>query len=455
MIDRLECRLLCAGAMSAELRGGILTLVGDDSANQITITRASDDRAAYRLLPRSGTTINGSTLPQIFRDATKGLVLELGAGDDHAELLGTYVRGSLVLDAGAGDDALVMRSVRVTGGLRYDGGEGRDDILLRNTTVQGDTDLDGAAGKDRFYLSQVRVGGRLNVADARGGSIITFSVLAVSGESTVATGASIDHLTIHHATFDSDVTITTSRGDDEIRVRGTIFQATNRIDPGSGENRLDREVILEWDFDDGSQGWETGFADYDPVIFPEQDLALEAGIVPAPDFTGFDGNVLRFSGNNFTDDLIMFMTRRLSAADGLGGGQAYRVEFTVGYLSDRPSDSFGQIEYLKVGAVPQRIQRSINPQTGQYDLNLDRGNQASEGVDASVVGQIQNGLADQFVWRAVKRRHVHKSAPTADAQGRLFLFVAAESAFESITVVYFTSVKVKLTPLTTALPRTE
>src|SRR5262245_36079749 len=136
VIDSLETRLLFAGAVSAETRDGVLTLLGDDSANQIQITRDNNDRSTYRVTPLDSTTINGSAQPVVSSDAANGLSIMLGGGDDQVDLLGTYVRGSLIIDAGAGEDRLLLRSVRVTGNFTYNGADEADSLVIRNSVIQ-------------------------------------------------------------------------------------------------------------------------------------------------------------------------------------------------------------------------------------------------------------------------------------------------------------------------------
>jgi hypothetical protein len=454
MIERLEPRQLLAGNVTTETLDGALIVTGDDSANRISITRDNNDRSTLRVIPLEGTTLNGSPDPVVF-SSTKGLSIDLTGGDDQVDLLGAYVRGSLIVNTGAGIDRLIVRSVRVTGNFTYDGGDQADSLLIRKSILQRDTKLSGDRGKDRTYLSQVRFARRLEVTDKRGGSIVTLSAIEVASAAQIATGGSIDHMTIHDSVFASDAVVTTSAGDDHLRIRGTLFHGASKIDAGSGSNHIDREIITRWNFNDGIGGWETGFADYDPTVHSDQELGLEAGIETAPSFTNHDGRVLKLSGNNFTDDLISYLTRRLDVDDGVVPRQRYRVGFTIAYLSDRPTDAFGQQEYLKAGAVGHSISRFIGPQGGQYDLNIDRGNQSVGGADASLVGPITNGLEGQFEWQGVEVRHVHTGSPQANANGELYLFVATESTFEVITTVYYVSIQVRLTPITTALPRTE
>ena len=90
-----------------------------------------------------------------------------------------------------------------------------------------------------------------------------------------------------------------------------------------------------FDFEDGMQGWKTGFADlpadHDPSIYE-----LESGHGPMP--SGLGGNGIRIRGHNRSDDLFMYLTRRV---EGLAPGQYYDVDCTVEFATNARAGSVG------------------------------------------------------------------------------------------------------------------
>src|SRR5262245_28261634 len=110
IVESLELRRLLTGNIQADVAQGVLRVIGDAQNNHLTITREDGDRTTYRLNIPSGsaTTINGSTDALVIRDATAGLSIDLGGGDDELILSGVYVDGRLSIAAGAGFDNVVL-----------------------------------------------------------------------------------------------------------------------------------------------------------------------------------------------------------------------------------------------------------------------------------------------------------------------------------------------------------
>jgi len=93
-------------------------------------------------------------------------------------------------------------------------------------------------------------------------------------------------------------------------------------------------IRLEFDFRDGAQGWEAGFAEYAPEM--EDMMQLEAGIRSLPSELEIEGTSYYLEGMNHSDDLFMFLKRRLGTDDGVVAGQEYRIKFTIVFASNAP-----------------------------------------------------------------------------------------------------------------------
>src|SRR4030042_681907 len=167
-------------------------------------------------------------------------------------------------------------------------------------------------------------------------------------------------------------------------------------------------VRLEFDFRRGVQDWEAGFAEYSPEM---EYMMLEAEIRPLPSELGINGTGYYLQGMNHSDDLFMFLKRRLGPDDGVAPGQEYRVVFTIVFASNAPSGAVGiggspgESAYLKAGASTAEPEVYIDSDTGHYLMNVDKGSgNSGDGTAASVAGNIANGLSAEENPRHVPRK---------------------------------------------------
>ena len=216
---------------------------------------------------------------------------------------------------------------------------------------------------------------------------------------------------------------------------------------------ISSSVALEFDFRDGAQGWEGGFAEYAPEM---EDMMLEAEIRSLPSELGINGTGYYVQGTNHSDDLFMFLKRRLGPDDGIAPGQEYRVMFTIVFASNAPSGALGiggapgESVFLKAGASTLEPEVYLDSDTGYYLMNVDKGEgNSGDGTAASVVGDIANGLSAEENPRyvSVKRQHEHEYTTTASPDGGLWLLVGTDSGFEGLTGIYYQSIAVTLQPV--------
>src|SRR2546422_10126850 len=92
-------------------------------------------------------------------------------------------------------------------------------------------------------------------------------------------------------------------------------------------------VSISFDFRNGFLGWEAGFADYPPATDKDGVYELKAEIRSLPPELGVSGTGFYVHFANHSDDLFMFMKRRLDSADGIVAGQTYQVTFTLVFPS--------------------------------------------------------------------------------------------------------------------------
>jgi hypothetical protein len=217
-------------------------------------------------------------------------------------------------------------------------------------------------------------------------------------------------------------------------------------------------VLIGFDFRNGPQGWQAGFADYPPST-DNGSYELRAEMRNLPPEIGTSGTGFYLQGANRSDDLFMFLKRRLNAADGIVAGQTYEVSFTIVLASNTPDgcvgagggpDSVG----LAVGASPAEPLALLDNSSPApwLRMNVDKGNQTQGGIAASVAGNITNGRPCTFPsnYVSIQRTHRHTSLVTANSQGELWLLVGTDSGFEGFTSLYYQRIDVSLVPVSTA-----
>jgi hypothetical protein len=210
---------------------------------------------------------------------------------------------------------------------------------------------------------------------------------------------------------------------------------------------------VSYDFRNGAQGWEAGFADYPPGA--EQSYQLESGIRDLPPGAEPKGAGFYIAGNNHSDDLFMFLKRKLGPAEGVQPNITYRLTFKIVVASNAPSGCTGiggapgEGVTLKAGGSDTEPQAAV--QEGTYRLNVDKGQQDSGGPAAEVVDSVANGIPcdqaagnnDRYV--SLTKEHRSAFAVKSSASGALWLLVGTDSGFEGRTALYYQRIEVQLT----------
>ena len=218
-------------------------------------------------------------------------------------------------------------------------------------------------------------------------------------------------------------------------------------------------IEFDYDFHQGTLGWEAGFADYPPYTDPDNSLyELYAGLRYLPrKLTRVPKRGFYFQGSNRSDDLFMFLKRRLSVKDGITPNRTYRLEYVITLASSAPSGCGGiggqpgESVYLKVAGS------SIEPlavlqSNGFLRMNVDIGSQSNSGAAATVAGNIANGIPcsqslPYYPSVFIERSRQHASNITANSNGELWLLVGTDSGFEGKTWFYYQKIRVKLIPV--------
>jgi hypothetical protein len=200
---------------------------------------------------------------------------------------------------------------------------------------------------------------------------------------------------------------------------------------------------LIYPFTTDAQGWQGGFADYAQEREEIYELVFARTTLPEPLDT--EDGALYLSGNNHSDDLFMYITRKY---EGLEPNTTYALTFTVEFASNVADGmigvggSPGEGVLIKVGAVPYAPERVLD-ENGWYRMNIDKGNQANGGKDMMVIGDFSNDT-DQNVYALKTVQNETPFFATSNENGELWFIVGTDSGFEATTSIYYNTIEIHL-----------
>jgi hypothetical protein len=105
-------------------------------------------------------------------------------------------------------------------------------------------------------------------------------------------------------------------------------------------------IELDYNFDSGTLGWTAGFADYPPSTDRDGSLyELFAGLRFMPlELTGAPKQGFYIQGHNRSDDLFMYLKRRLGVEDGIVGGERIKCSLLLRLLQMQLPDVSGLVD---------------------------------------------------------------------------------------------------------------
>lgn len=233
-----------------------------------------------------------------------------------------------------------------------------------------------------------------------------------------------------------------------------LFAASLASCGGSGGGPEPRAFLFTFNAD--TEGWETGFADYPFGTTPaeqetiDQSFELEAGQTAMPPPLNTADGAVRLSGNNHSDDLFMFLKRRIT---GLDPETRYQLELRVVIGTNVPTGcagiggSPGEAVFVKGGASAIEPVRVVDiGSSGNWVINVDKGEQANPGADAQVLGDVANSKdCDSGDFSYELKTLSNLALPvfyvTTDENGEAWLLVGTDSGFEGITTIYYTEIE--------------
>jgi hypothetical protein len=212
------------------------------------------------------------------------------------------------------------------------------------------------------------------------------------------------------------------------------------------DNDIAATKELNFNFQSDLEGWVGDFADYPsaPDQEPMYQLQFSHAMLPNPLNTS-DG-ALRLSGTNRSDDLFMFIKKKIN---GLEPNRNYTISIEIEIATNAPSGRVGvggppgESVYIKAGASTIEPLKVINNTNNHYSMNIDKGNQSTDGPTIKLIGNFANGTtSDDY-----RLKKLSNSLPVnvqSNANGELWLIVGTDSGFEANTTIYYNSIKATL-----------
>lgn len=205
-----------------------------------------------------------------------------------------------------------------------------------------------------------------------------------------------------------------------------------------------------YDFSEGLQGFEGGFADLpvgdDVKDFYELDFKYRE--IPVKDD---ESNGIYLTGNNHSDDLFMYIYKNIGKDKELMPGAKYSIDVSFKIATNVPSGmggiggSPGEAVYVKAGVVSKKPIHIID-ELNHYRLSLDKGNQSTGGKDLSVIGNIakNDGSMDMsFAYKSFETTSIVE----VDSEGNAYVVIGLDSGFEGKTEVYIDDIIINFTEI--------
>jgi hypothetical protein len=203
-------------------------------------------------------------------------------------------------------------------------------------------------------------------------------------------------------------------------------------------------------FENGSAGLLPCFTDYGLDTTGFAFLAEVRQLPPYVQAPGRNRNAFYIRGDNHSDDLFMFLKTALTSADGVVVNQAYLLSFDLWFAS-KSNNCIGvggseDSVWLKAGGSPLEPVPLL--QSDNYvSINVDKGSQSEGGTNLGVVDNIWNGKECPISeWVMLHKTYDHPF-PIKTSSDELWIAVGTESGFEAVTGVYYYSIGVRLTPV--------
>ncbi len=207
-----------------------------------------------------------------------------------------------------------------------------------------------------------------------------------------------------------------------------------------------KNVELTYDFQNNSQPWEGDFADYPSGEEVFYELNYEYSSLPAPLDT--NKGALKQTGNNYSDDLFMFIRRKIND---LKPNTKYKVLLKVEFATNAPDGLVGVGGapggvIILVGATTIKPKKVIRTDYyGMYRMNIwseSKGN-LEHMIEIGNFANDNDIENHDYKLKTLTSKDRNITVSTNN-QGELWLIIATDSGYEGLTTIYYNLIKVKL-----------
>lgn len=185
--------------------------------------------------------------------------------------------------------------------------------------------------------------------------------------------------------------------------------------------------------------WKTGFSD---CPSDTAGYKINFDITELPAATNKNSKSLKISSENLSSDLFLYSYRKIT---GFKKGGEYTVDFKLSLASKYIKESVGaggspaDDVTLKAGIVAKEPSSSVKD--GNYVFNLEKGNQAQEGNEMKILGDIAiPGTKNEYT---LIERTFEGFTFTADSNGEAWIVVGTESGYMGNTTIYYEKLEMK------------
>ncbi len=223
-----------------------------------------------------------------------------------------------------------------------------------------------------------------------------------------------------------------------------VMSLLNGCEAEKSETPTPVDFDYQWQLVADDSAVVAGFADYPVGQDSFYELASGWQNLPAP----LTGRGYQLSGNNHSDDLFMFVKRKLT---GLEKNARYDIHYTLRVASNAGKNCAGvggapgEGVTLKIGLTrsePHRVQNGSS-----WLMNIDKGNQAIGGADAIAIGDlatVESNCNNTATWMyKTIDNHLSRFTASTDDKGELWLLIGSDSGYESTSTFYIMNVAVQ------------
>lgn len=198
-----------------------------------------------------------------------------------------------------------------------------------------------------------------------------------------------------------------------------------------------------YNFQEDSEDWAAGFADYPNEANVEDFYELEFSHSMLPSPQKITDGALKQAGNNHSDDLFMFVKKKITE---LVPYRTYNVSIEIEFASNASNGATGiggspaEDVFIKAGASTSEPLKVLDNSDNYYRMNIDKGNQGQDGANMKLIGDFANGT-ESSAYNLVTLKTMNSISVESNSNGEIWLVVGTDSGFEGTTVIYYNKIK--------------